>query len=333
MTTKTKAAVSREKLADAQATLRERRTEREEAVLAIEEIEAAWKSGDDSIPAHRLTELRDERKRLDLLVNAAEQTAKTAERLLVTDNPVLADAIAYALGGVYHGIDAQPVSERPTVDPEILVPELYVVQSKPHTEMGGGSLSGRCTIRLHRPSWAQPLNAESISKRLYEAGVRLKNDVQLQGNDIVLDVAYAFPEVPYLPGEPPKESDRAYGLHFADRMERQTYQYSYGGAVVGSTDGKGELVSTKVDEHGIRTTVADVSIVVSNVAAWHDMNAAAEMASNVMLAVEGEVVGVLGRVVDAEVVRQEPFTHPVSKASHRRITCRYTARSRTNLAA
>lgn len=325
MTTKTvgPAEKSHQKLVKAREILRDRKAELTSIANEIESVERAWQTGDDAIPSSRMTGLKEEQNRLTSLVSAAESGVKTAERLLLIDNPELAEAVAAALGTSFHGIKAQAVTKLPKVDDGDLLPHLFVVQPKPHQDLGDGSISGECSLHLIGPAWTIRLNEGTIERTLKAGGVRWKDRLHAANNRIDLSVTAAQPAVPTIHRVPNQgASVSVSGIVIA--VERGSLD-GHGTALAHASQPSGEIVSVKVDASGIRTTVVQTDLTIrNNPRGYWTADQAIEHAKRELTNLTGDCLNVLGRVTNVEHLTVAPTGPGLYTGPGRCLTSRFT---------
>lgn len=329
MTTKTTspAEKSHQNLVDARTTLQDRKAELSSIASEIESIDRAWQAGDDTIPASRMSELEMEQTRLASLVAAAEKQVKITERLLLTDDPELARAVAFALGSSFHGIEAEAVTKLPQHDEDDLRPHLYVVQPKPHQESGDGSVSGECTIQLVGPAWTAPLDASNVHRTLREAGTRWKGDLNVSNNRISLNVNSSQPMIPTIRSIPDTR-----GSHVNVSDIKAVIERGCGDGRVTLAEASapaGEIVSVSVDGEGIRTTLIETSLTIrNNPRGYWSADQAVEQAKKELSGLRGKCLGVLGRVSHVEHNSVTVTEAELTSGPGRRLTSRFTTISK-----
>lgn len=159
----------------------------------------------------------------------AEKVLRRAEEAVVPRVPVLAEAIAYALGDRWLKTPAVAViGSAPAKPAEVAKPEVYIVQTSRHKVLPSGAVAGTVEIVAYVPDFMQygPGRGREISLEIGRAmsGVSTTsgfNQMTATVSDGVirlrLNVVAAFPEKPILSSVRPGLVDRgdlrrAYGL-------------------------------------------------------------------------------------------------------------------------
>lgn len=271
------------------------------------ELHARQRGGDVTLTAREVLEAETEVQHWTAIADALAHQVTMAERRLLPDRPELAQAVAFALGDMGFGVNAEALEEVPNRVSGEMQPRIYVTQHGMHTDQGGGALSGRVTIHQRAPEYVSIREPRDIDRQLRRAGVVVPADLfhAAPSMDLPVEIACAYPEFPVITAEP--SDGFKTGI---DRMIREaSYLHSAGEEAIEAVENNGKILSLSEAE-GWRICTAEVSVNVSNhrgaFGSLATMQDAQDAAVRQVSGLLGRVVHGLGRIEKATFSNVEP---------------------------
>lgn len=328
-----RAAQSEKTLAEAEENLNNLQLELQGVLAGMESVQRAWETGDASVPASRLVELKAEETRLLALTSAADRAVRAAKNRLITSTPNLAMTVAKGLGKSLFGVEAFATNETPKTDGDVTEPAVYVVQRQPETQdTVRGLISGSCELVIHAPEWAEVADGRQIARTLAAAGVRLSNADMLHVNKVgttqqaSLRVTFAYAEMPVISIQMQERHAAGLGRTIASNVVDENWSVSEDQSLL-SAKGTSELVSVNVNDEGIRTVVIDVHVDTNTLSPLLTVEEAAQKVAQHMQKRQGTAMADLGRVVNVDAPTIQPVT-TASGRTMRHVRSRFTFQSK-----
>lgn len=329
MTTKTKtepknnqksisdlARASRELLTAAQDQAEAREVELDDARRHVEEVLAAWRSGNTSIPPDAIGTARNTVERGELLLAHAVGAVKVALQGLINDESNLAEVFAPPLAAAA-GLTVVVTTVFPD-NSSAESPTLYLVQAAPSLSQRG-SLSGELTVMYFRGPLFGPLDQSKVEREIKRAGflatVSSLPVSKVNGPDgLVVDrmtirVQSAFALVPAITNDVDEQAARdvarsasGYLLNAFTKQGEEPIRYMGDPHVIGkSVSIKAHRVATSTIDKGIREATFEVKTQITpNGYRFTPETLRAEVAQGI-----GRLVPGVGRVTDAKVIGVE----------------------------
>ena len=272
------AQASREAFAAAQDLAAERQSAHDTAELAEAEMASQFSQGNDSATASDYATALAEVTRTELLHDAAQRAEKAAESAVISTDVTLATLALRWVQQVLKGVDCIASFYAPRTAPD--KPVAYVIQSKPTTDLGGGSVAGKIEARYYRPSLYGALDAADIQaagERAHCNVVAVSSGSQEYGDNgmkldsVQIDIRRGQSPVPYIKADPTSAMASSHVAHtFAADLAAhckastdgpvRAVSGEYVGAAVTVKPLSGKVTGMKVDEAGVRATTVQLNL-------------------------------------------------------------------------
>ena len=271
------AQASREAFAAAQDLAVNRQAAHDAAALAEAEMESQFSQGIDSATASDYATSRAEVTRTELLHNAAERAEKAAESAVISTDVTLAVLAQGWVQSALKGIDVTASFYAPKTSPD--KPVAYVIQTKPTTDLGGGSVAGKVAVKYYRPSLYGALDAADIQAAAERAhcnvvavagGSQEYGDNGMKVDTIQIDIQRGQSPIPLIKNDPTSVMASSVVAHtfaadLAAHCQAKTdgpvraRDRAYVGAAITVKPLSAKVTGIDVDE-GVRTTAVQLNL-------------------------------------------------------------------------
>lgn len=265
---KTDIDIAKEALEQAQNALLERRQALTDAVAHLDDIKRSWAAGRvGEYSAKDKSEAEAEVELWKTVLPAAERAVVNAERKLKSLSPLLAEAVAFALGDAIYGVPAKAVTVAPIKGAE--VPDVHVRESVLHSYVGegyganvrpdgSGRIKGSVEVIVTGPDWMEKPDSSIVVTALLSGGIGLPtgnfgHGFGKRGDGVFVmsvPIREAMPLVPVIAKPGGHNINYLLGSNVIDLALR------------GEADGYGrsKVVDATIDSDGIQRLVVDSSI-------------------------------------------------------------------------
>jgi len=272
------AQVSREAFAAAQDLAAERQSAHDAAELAEAEMASQFSQGIDSATASDYATALANVTRTEMLHNAAMAAEKAAASAVVSTDVMLATLALPWVQSALKGVEVIASFYIPKTLPAN--PVAYMIQSKPTTDLGGGSIAGKIEARYYRPSLygaLDPADIQAAAERAHCDVVAVSRGSQEYGDNgmkldsIQIDIRRGQSPVPYIKNDPTSARASSHVVHtFAADLAAackaptdgpvRGIDREYVGAAVTVKPIDGKITGMKVDDAGVRATTVQLEL-------------------------------------------------------------------------
>lgn len=240
-------------------------------------MEAQFSQGNDHSTASDWSIAQAEVTRSEMLHDAAVRAEKAAEGAVISIDVTLAVLAQSWVQSALKGVEVIASFYAPKTPPSAAV--AYVIQRKPTTDLGGGSIAGKVEALYYRPSLYGALDAGDIQAAAERAHCRVvaaasgsqETAEGMKLDTVQINIERGQSPTPLIPRDPTSSQAssnvaHAFGSDLANSCRATTdppvraVNREYVGAGLTVKPLSGEITSMEVDDAGVRTTTVQLNL-------------------------------------------------------------------------